>query len=135
MPVRLLVVSKQRHCDGPVIRLRRGLVRTTEQTPFRLWILISHRPRRTAAASDDENPDCAPPSGHGQDRAMFKRRRFKQQLTLQDRLSAWVKQVKEDAASLPPGPERDALLKKARQAELANHLHDWVKSPGLQPPK
>ncbi|RTE89280.1 MULTISPECIES: hypothetical protein [Bradyrhizobium] len=66
---------------------------------------------------------------------MLKRRRFKQQLTLQDRLSAWVKQIKEDAASLPPGPERDALLKKARQAELANHLHDWVKSPGLQPPK
>ena len=47
---------------------------------------------------------------------MLKRRRFKQQLTLQDRLSAWVKQVKEDAARLPPGPERDALLKKARQA-------------------
>jgi len=66
---------------------------------------------------------------------MFKRRRFKQQLTLQDRLSAWVKQVKDDASRLPPGPERDALLKKARQAELANHLHDWVKSPGLQPPK
>ena len=66
---------------------------------------------------------------------MFKRRRFKHKLTLQDRLSAWVKQVKEDAARMPPGPERDALLKKARQAELANHLNDWVKSPGLQPPK
>jgi hypothetical protein len=61
---------------------------------------------------------------------MLKRRRFKQQLTLQDRLSAWVKQVKEDAARLPPGPERDALLKKARQAELANHLQDWVKPTG-----
>lgn len=66
---------------------------------------------------------------------MFKRRRFKQQLTLQDRLSAWVEQVQEQASRLPPGPERDALLKKARQAELANHLHDWVKSPALQPPK
>ncbi|MDA9500863.1 hypothetical protein [Bradyrhizobium sp. CCBAU 11357] len=66
---------------------------------------------------------------------MFKRRRFKQQLTLQDRLSAWVKQVREEASKLPPGPERDALLKKARQADVANHLSDWVKSPGLQPPK
>jgi hypothetical protein len=66
---------------------------------------------------------------------MLKRRRFKQQLTLQDRLSAWVRQVKEDAARLPPGPERDALLKKARQAELANHLQDWVKPTGPQPPK
>lgn len=66
---------------------------------------------------------------------MLKRRRFKQQLTLQDRLSAWVKQVEEQASRLPPGPERDALLKKARQADVANHLHDWVISPGLQSPK
>jgi hypothetical protein len=65
---------------------------------------------------------------------MLKRRRFKQQLTLQDRLSAWVKQVQEQASKLPAGPERDALLKKARQADVANHLHDWAKSPGLQPP-
>ncbi|GMO14941.1 MULTISPECIES: hypothetical protein [Bradyrhizobium] len=67
---------------------------------------------------------------------MLKRRRFKQQLTLQDRLSAWVKQVQEQALRLPPGPERDALLKKARQADVANHLlHDWAISSGLQPPK
>ncbi|MBB4428932.1 hypothetical protein GGD66_007530 [Bradyrhizobium sp. CIR48] len=66
---------------------------------------------------------------------MLKRRRFKQQLTLQDRLSAWVKQVEEQASRLPPGPERDALFKKARQADVANHLHDWIISPGLQPPK
>ena len=66
---------------------------------------------------------------------MSKRRRFKQQLTLQDRLSAWVKQVQEQASRLPPGPERDALLKKARQADMARHLNDWAKSPGLQPPK
>ncbi|WP_339031974.1 hypothetical protein WHZ78_22555 [Bradyrhizobium symbiodeficiens] len=66
---------------------------------------------------------------------MFKRRRYKQQLTLQDRLSAWVKQIQQQASKLPPGPERDALLKKARQADVANHLQDWAKSPGLQPPK
>jgi hypothetical protein len=66
---------------------------------------------------------------------MFKRRRFKHQLTLQDRLAAWVKQVEEQALRLSPGPERDALLKKARRADIANHAHDWVKSPGLQPPK
>jgi hypothetical protein len=64
---------------------------------------------------------------------MFKRRRYKQQLTLQDRLSAWVKQVQQQASKL--GPERDALLEKARQADVANHLQDWAKSPGLQPPK
>ena len=66
---------------------------------------------------------------------MFKRRRFKQQLTLHDRLAAWAKQVQEQAASLPPGAERDALMKKARQADVANHLDVWAKSLGLQPPK
>ncbi|MCP3442324.1 hypothetical protein [Bradyrhizobium sp. CCGUVB14] len=66
---------------------------------------------------------------------MLQRRRFKQQLTLQDRLAAWSKQVEEEAAKFPPGPERDALIKKARQADIANHLDDWAKSPGLQPPK
>ena len=66
---------------------------------------------------------------------MFKRRRFKQQLTLQDRLAAWSKQVREQAAALPPGPEREALIKRARQADVACHLDDWASSPELQPPK
>jgi leucyl aminopeptidase len=66
---------------------------------------------------------------------MQMRRRFKQKLTLQDRLAAWSKEVQEQAAKLPPGPERDALIKKARQADVANHLEDWAKSPGLRPPR
>ena len=65
---------------------------------------------------------------------MQKRRRFKHQLTLQDRLAAWAKEVMEQAAKLPPGPERDALLKKARQVDVASHLDDWAESPGLRPP-
>jgi hypothetical protein len=39
---------------------------------------------------------------------MQKRRRFKQQLTLQERLTAWSKEVLDQAAKLSPGPERDA---------------------------
>lgn len=66
---------------------------------------------------------------------MSKRRRFKQQFTLQDRLAAWAKEVAGQAAALPPGPEREALLRKARQADVASHLDDWAKSPGLQSPK
>ena len=66
---------------------------------------------------------------------MFKRRRFKQQLTLQDRLSSWATKVQEQADKLRPGPERDALVRKARQADVAVHLDDWARSPGLQPPK
>ena len=62
-------------------------------------------------------------------------RRFKRQITLQDRIIAWAKQVREQAAKLPPGPEREALLTKVRQAETAMHLEDWANSPGLQAPK
>jgi len=65
---------------------------------------------------------------------MQKRRRFKQQKTLQERLAAWSKSVLEQAAKLPPGPEKDALIKKARQADVASHLEDWAHSPGLQSP-
>ena len=65
---------------------------------------------------------------------MFKRRRFKQQLTLQDRLDAWSRKVADQAAALEPGPERDALIRKARQADAANNLDGWAKSAGLQPP-
>jgi leucyl aminopeptidase len=65
---------------------------------------------------------------------MLKRRRFRQTKSLQDRLAAWAEEVREQAARLPPGPERDALLKKLRQADTAAHLNDWANSPGLQPP-
>jgi hypothetical protein len=63
------------------------------------------------------------------------RRRVKHQLTLQDRIIEWAKEVREQATMLPPGADRDTLLKKVRQAETALHLEDWANSPGLQPPK
>ena len=31
--------------------------------------------------------------------------------------------------------EREMLLRKARQAETAMHINDWLSSPGLQAPK
>ena len=66
---------------------------------------------------------------------MERRRVFRQGATLQDRIIAWAQEVRAQAAELPPGPERDALLKKVRQAETAMHLDDWANSPELQPPK
>ena len=52
------------------------------------------------------------------------RGRFKHQLTLQDRIVAWAKEVREQVAKLPPGPEQDMLLEKAQQAEAARRLED-----------
>ena len=43
----------------------------------------------------------------------MKRRRFKQQLSLQDRLASFAKTARELAALLPPGAEKDELLRKA----------------------
>lgn len=66
---------------------------------------------------------------------MERRQRFKPEVSLQDRIMAWAKEARAQAAGLPPGPERDELLKKVRQAEVAMHLDDWANSPELQPPK
>jgi hypothetical protein len=65
---------------------------------------------------------------------MLKRRRFKQSTSFQERLAEWAKQVRDQADQLPPGIERDKLLKKVSQADTAAHLDDWANSPGLQPP-
>lgn len=40
--------------------------------------------------------------------------------------------AKDEALTLPPGKERDALIKKARQLETACHINEWLASPGLK---
>jgi hypothetical protein len=66
---------------------------------------------------------------------MKKRRRFKQTESLEDRLASFAGEIREQASKLPPGKEQDDLLRRARQADTASHLSEWVNSPGLQPPK
>jgi hypothetical protein len=51
---------------------------------------------------------------------MIKRRRFNQQLPLQDRLASFAKTARELAALLPPGAEKDELLRKAQRADGLN---------------
>ena len=65
----------------------------------------------------------------------MQRRRLKQTVSLKDRLAAFAKEIREKASQLRPGPEQDALLKRARQAETASYIDEWANSPGLQPPK
>jgi hypothetical protein len=61
-------------------------------------------------------------------------RRMKQSSPLEDRLEQMAEHCRQKAAHLPPGPERDELIRKARQAETASHLTEWVLSPGLRLP-
>lgn len=63
------------------------------------------------------------------------RRRVRQATSLRQRLANWAESVRAEAARLRPGPERDALLRRAGQADTAAHIEEWVNSPGLQPPK
>jgi hypothetical protein len=65
---------------------------------------------------------------------MQQRRRFKQTISLEARLAKEAKRLREEAKALPPGLERDLILRKARQAETGSHLSEWLTSPGLRPP-
>jgi hypothetical protein len=66
--------------------------------------------------------------------ALLKRRRYKQSMPLKDRLAAFAAEMREKAARLRPGIEQDNFLRRARQADTAQHLDDWANSAGLQPP-
>jgi hypothetical protein len=64
-----------------------------------------------------------------------RRTRGREKVTLSDRLKLWAEQVRADAKKLPPGPDRDALLEKARQADTATHLNERASTNGTEPPK
>ena len=61
-------------------------------------------------------------------------RRVKQTLSLEDRLAEEAKRLREAANRAKCAQEREKLLRKARQAETAARLKEWLTSPGLQPP-
>ncbi len=65
----------------------------------------------------------------------MQRCRFKNTLTCPDRLAKEADRFRREAETKPPGQERDDLLRKARQAETAADIDQWVSSSGLQPPK
>lgn len=66
---------------------------------------------------------------------MLRRHRSKHTQTFEERLAEEAARFRKAAEEAPPGMPRELLLKRARQAETAAHMSDWLKSPGLQPPK
>ena len=66
---------------------------------------------------------------------MAERRRFRQTQSLAERMKEEAKRLREQARLLAPGIVREDLLRKARQAETAAQMDDWLRSPGLQAPK
>jgi hypothetical protein len=66
---------------------------------------------------------------------MQTRRRFKQTESLEHRLGNEAEKLRKEARGTPPGIERDRLIKRARHAETALQMNEWLASPGLQRPK
>ena len=64
-----------------------------------------------------------------------KRNRRKNISSTSERLLEAAAEARSQAALLPAGAEQRQLLDKAREAETAAHLNDWLTSPGSRPPK
>ena len=62
-------------------------------------------------------------------------RRSNQTESLQDRILSFARGIREQAALLSPGKEKDDLLRRARLADTASHLSDWTNSPPSRSPK
>ncbi len=65
---------------------------------------------------------------------IIRQRRFKQTTTVDERLEEQAAKLGKEAQGTPPGVARDDLLRRARRAETAAHIQEWLKSPGLQAP-
>jgi hypothetical protein len=46
-----------------------------------------------------------------------------------------ARKARDAASRLPPGKEREALLRIARQSEMAANINNWIASPGLKAPE
>jgi hypothetical protein len=49
-------------------------------------------------------------------------------------LKTFAEEVKATADQLRPGPEKDLLLRKRREADTAAHLEEWANSPDFSRP-
>jgi hypothetical protein len=63
------------------------------------------------------------------------RLRVKHEKTFEERLAEEAVRFRELAEKTPQGMERERYLRRARQAEAASQINEWLKSPGIQPPK
>ncbi|TYL87401.1 hypothetical protein FXB38_04565 [Bradyrhizobium cytisi] len=64
------------------------------------------------------------------------RRRIKHKETFEERLAQEAARYRYAAEEQPLGSmARELLLRRARQADTASHVNDWLKSSGAQSPK
>lgn len=61
-----------------------------------------------------------------------RRRRFRQTSSLEDRLTLQACSLRAEAKGLPPGQDKELLLRRARQHEAAIDIVEWL-TPEHQP--
>ena len=61
-------------------------------------------------------------------------RRFKQTATLETRLEGEASRLRARTVEMPPGHERDIMLRMLCEIEMTCGVVDWINSPGLRPP-
>jgi hypothetical protein len=60
---------------------------------------------------------------------------MRNKITLEEKWRQQLEAAKNEAQKLPPGKERDALVRMARQLETASQINQWLSSPELKPPE
>jgi len=66
---------------------------------------------------------------------VMKRKRIKHTATFEQRLAMQAERLKERAQTVPPGKDREVLLKRVQQTETASRINAWLTSPGLRSPE
>jgi hypothetical protein len=59
----------------------------------------------------------------------MKRKRIKHTATFEQRLAMQAERLKEQALTVPPGKDREMLLKRVQQTETASRINAWLTSP------
>ena len=73
-------------------------------------------------------PVALPPILKRMEQRMPERRRFTQTTSLEERLAKEAKRLRKQAQGTPPGIERERLVRKARRAETASRMTEWLAS-------
>jgi hypothetical protein len=87
------------------------------------------------AVIGDEDATARSRHSQAMEQRKHERRRFTQMEPLKKRLADEITRLRKEARGTPPGIERERLIRKARQAETASHMQEWLMSRGLQSQK
>lgn len=60
--------------------------------------------------------------------------KFAHRTSPEQRLRREADELRARAKHMPPGVARDAILRRARQAETASQKNDWLNAAELRPP-